>query len=398
MAEQAAREHVKRAASRIDPEHRMDILLIEPYFTGSHERWAEGYRKASAHNVEILSMEGRYWKWRMHGGAVTLARRFLAGAFTPSLILATDMLDLTTFLSLTRHRTASIPTAVYFHENQLTYPWGPLDRDIAKGRDQHYGFINYASALAADRVFFNSRFHMEAFLAALASFLKGFPEHNEPRSVDAIRKKSSVLHLGMDFSHLDAAPLAQRAGERPLILWNHRWEHDKNPAEFFRALYALAEKGLDFSVALLGENFRNRPVEFDEAAERLGSRIVHSGFVRDGAEYARWLKRADILPVTSLHDFFGASVVEAIRCGCFPLLPKRLAYPEHLPEKLHPLFFYDGFDDLVDRLAEAVTDIEATRKVETSHLVQRYCWKTMAPAYDRKMEEAARLTTGGVFL
>ena len=375
----------------------MDILLIEPYFTGSHARWAEGYKKASTHNVEILSMAGRYWKWRMHGGAVTLARRFLAGGFTPSLILATDMLDLTTFLALTRHRTAGVPTAIYFHENQLTYPWGPLDRDAAAGRDQHYGFINYASALAADRVFFNSRFHMESFLGALAAFLKSFPEHNEAGSVDAIRVKSTVLHLGMDFSHLDDAPPVERAGERPLMLWNHRWEHDKNPAEFFRALYALDEKGLDFSVALLGENFRNRPEEFEEAERRLGSRIIHSGFVRDAGEYAQWLKKADILPVTSLHDFFGASVVEAVRCGCFPLLPERLAYPEHFPEKYHGLFFYDGFDDLVDRLAAAVTGIERTRAVKTSHLVERYGWQEMAPAYDREMEEAARLTTKGVF-
>ncbi len=370
----------------------MDILLIEPYFTGSHARWAEGYKKASAHNVEILSMEGRYWKWRMHGGAVTLARRYLAKNFKPSLILATDMLDLTTFLSLTRHRTAGVPAALYFHENQLTYPWGPLDRDAVVGRDQHYGFINYASALAADRVFFNSRFHMESLLGALEVFLRSFPEHNEAGSVDAIRGKSSVLHLGMDFSHLDSAGTVERQGERPLILWNHRWEHDKNPAEFFRALYALDERGLDFSVALLGENFRNRPVEFEEAAKRLGPRIIHSGFVHDAAEYALWLKRADILPVTSHHDFFGASVIEAVRCGCFPLLPERLAYPEHFPKRLHSLFFYDGFDDLVDRLAKAVTGIERTRRVKTSHLVERYGWEAMAPAYDREMELVARLT------
>jgi len=369
----------------------MDILLIEPYFTGSHARWAEGYKKASSHNIEILSMEGRYWKWRMHGGAVTLARRFNEGKSTPSLILATDMLDLTTFLSLTRRRTAGVPTALYFHENQLTYPWGPLDRDATNGRDQHYGFINYASALAADRVFFNSRFHMGSFLAALSGFLRSFPEHNEAGSVDAIREKSSVLHLGMDFSLLDAAPPADKAGKAPLILWNHRWEHDKNPAEFFRALYALDEQGLDFSVALLGENFRNRPVEFDEASERLGNRIVHTGFVRDAGEYAGWLRRADILPVTSHHDFFGASVIEAVRCGCLPLLPKRLAYPEHFPEDLHDLFFYDGFDGLVDRLAGAVAGIEAARAVKASHLVQRYCWKEMAHAYDAGMEQAAAL-------
>lgn len=377
----------------------MDILLIEPYFTGSHARWAEGYKKASGHNIEILSMEGRYWKWRMHGGAVTLARRFNEGESKPSLILATDMLDLTTFLALTRERTAGVPAAIYFHENQLTYPWGPNDRDAAVGRDQHYGFINYASALAADSVFFNSRFHMNSFLDALAAFLKGFPEYNEAGTIEAIKEKSSVLHLGMDFSLIDSADAEKGSGskEKPLILWNHRWEHDKNPEEFFRALYAMDERGLDFSVALLGENFRNHPAEFEEARKRLGGRIIHSGFVENSAEYAKWLKRADILPVTSVHDFFGASVVEAVRAGCFPLLPARLAYPEHFPEHLHELFFYNDFDGLVDRLASAIANIDKTRGVKTAHLMEKYGWERMAPAYDREMERVARLTNHRLF-
>ncbi|MDX1521413.1 MAG: DUF3524 domain-containing protein, partial [Anaerolineae bacterium] len=134
----------------------MKILLIEPYYTGSHAAWTDGYAKYSQHQVDILSLPGRFWKWRMHGGAVTLARKFLASTLRPDLILATDMLDLTTFLALTRERTSGIPTAIYFHENQLTYPWSPTDRDIPLNRDKHYGFINYTSALAADAVLFNS--------------------------------------------------------------------------------------------------------------------------------------------------------------------------------------------------------------------------------------------------
>jgi len=53
--------------------------------------------------------------------------------------------------------------------------------------------------------------------------------------------------------------------------------------------------------------------------------------VEDFAEYAKWLWRADILPVTSRQEFFGASVVQALYCNCCALLPDRLAYPEHLP-------------------------------------------------------------------
>jgi len=181
----------------------MKMLLIEPYYTGSHKQWADGYQKYSQHKIRILSMKGQFWKWRMHGGAVTLARKFNKMDWKPDLILATDMLDLTTFLSLTREKSHNIPTTIYFHENQLSYPWSPEDRDIQKNRDKHYGFINYASALAADRVFFNSEFHMNSFLDALRPFLKHFPDHNELESVNNIRNKSSVLHLGMDLQRFD---------------------------------------------------------------------------------------------------------------------------------------------------------------------------------------------------
>ncbi len=375
----------------------MDILIIEPYFTGSHASWAEGYRGASRHNVEILALEGRSWKWRMHGGAVTLARRFMEEARSPDLILATDMLDLTTFLSLTRTRTAGIPTAVYFHENQFTYPWSPGDRDVLRGRDLHYGFINYTSALAAERVFFNSRYHMDSFFAALAGYLKGLPDHNELGTIEVIKKKSRVLYLGMDLKRLkaripltpargSAAPSPKGRGSIPLILWNHRWEYDKNPGEFFEALYALQERSLDFEVAILGENFRRQPEEFEAARKRLGARVVHFGFVEDTASYASWLKRADILPVTSRHDFFGCSVIEALYMGCFPILPNRLAYPEHIPEDQHHLYLYDDFKGLVSRLVRAVSDIAPVRASNLSGLAARYGWDELAPVYDEEME------------
>ncbi|HEY6008066.1 MAG TPA: DUF3524 domain-containing protein, partial [Geobacteraceae bacterium] len=312
----------------------MDITILEPYFAGSHATWAEEYARHSRHRVAILSLPGRHWKWRMHGGAVTLARQFLAAPDEPDLLLASDMLDLTTFLALTRRRTARCRTALYCHENQLTYPWSPDDGDPPQQRDAHYGFINYASALAADAVLFNSAYHRRAFLDELPRFLKGFPDQNEPGSVATIAAKSRVLPLGLDLGRLDGfrpAAAVERGGRPPLILWNHRWEYDKNPEEFFAVLLQLADEGHAFEVAVLGECFAKQPAIFERARHRLGRRVVQWGYVKDFAAYAGWLWRADVLPVTSVHDFFGASVVQALYCTCHPLLPDRLAYPEHIP-------------------------------------------------------------------
>ncbi|PCJ85355.1 MAG: glycosyl transferase family 1 [Flavobacteriales bacterium] len=375
----------------------MKILLVEPYFTGSHKTWAQGYQKYSAHDIEILSLSGHYWKWRMHGGAVTLAEKFLKRNLKPDLILVSDMLDLTTFQSLTREKTHHIPFAIYFHENQLCYPWSPTDRDVLHKRDNHYSFINYASALAADNVFFNSQYHLGSFFKELPKFLKGFPDNNELKTVEQIKAKSAVLNLGMDLKKFDnyrpeAAFFnsAEYKKSRATLLWNHRWEYDKNPAGFFDALYELDKRGVDFRLVILGENFEQQPEEFEKARDYFGEKVLHYGYCESFETYAQWLWKADILPVTSNHDFFGGSVVEAMYCDVKPLLPKRLAYPEHIPQQFHETFFYDDDPDLVNRLQRLIFNVGIIRKQKTGHFVERYHWSKMAEVYDRAMEKVTR--------
>ncbi len=385
----------------------MDILLIESYFAGSHAQWAKGFAENSCNNVALLTLPGRYWKWRMHGGAVTLSGRFLERIkeegpnfnLIPDLILVSDMLDLTTFLALTRQATANIPVAIYFHENQLSYPWQAGDRDVKKGRDAHYGFINFSSALAADKVFFNSRYHQESFLEALEKYLKGMPEYNEEAAVEQISRKSSILYPGMGLADLEGLVGSTDEPGRdapPLILWNHRWEYDKNPEVFFKALYRMADKGLDFEVAVLGENFSRSPVVFEEARERLGARVKHYGFLKDRSEYARWLARADILPVTSVHDFFGFSVIEAIYMNTLPILPRRLAYPEHIPEPLREKYLYNNNDEFCARLEAAIRGVAQVGggvdvdMDELKNHVVRYDWSNMAASYDEDFESVVK--------
>ena len=244
----------------------MRFLLVEPYDTGSHAVWMRGYQAHSAHEVEILSLDGQFWQWRMLGGAAELAGQFLRRGREPDLIVASDMLDLTTFLALTRPHTARIPSAVYFHENQITYPAGPRQKE-----QQHYAFINAMSALAADAVFFNSAFHRADFLRDLPGLLNHFPDHRLPGTEEAIRAKSAVLPVGIDLARYDAhRPAAPRDPSRPLlIVWNHRWEYDKNPETFFAALDVLAGEGVPFEVALVGENTRQSVPEFDAALQKL---------------------------------------------------------------------------------------------------------------------------------
>ncbi len=361
----------------------MNIILIEPYYAGSHKAWADDLKKYSTHNIDILSMPGSFWKWRMHGGAITLAEKFNKLDYRPDLILATDMLNLSSFLALTRKKTAGIPTAIYFHENQLSYPWSPIDRDVQKNRDHHYSFINYISAYIADTVFFNSAYHKDIFLKNLKPFLKMFPDNQGLKTVDEINTKSEVLHLGVDLKKLSLQEPKTVNHKKPLLLWNHRWEHDKNPEDFVNALISLKNRNIDFNVAFLGECFNKVPEIFLKAKKHLKKNIVHFGYVENQNEYINWLWRADIIPVTSHHDFFGTSIVQAIYSGCVPLLPKRLSYPELVPIKKYPGNFYSDQEDFMKKLEDIVLNPE--NYPSPSEAVTKFDWSNIISEYNEKL-------------
>ena len=359
----------------------MKIALLDPFHTGSHAQWSTGYAARSTHEVRIFSLPGRHWKWRMHGGAVALAEAFLSSGFQADLLLATDMLDLGAFLALTRRQTHNIPTALYFHENQLTYPWSPTDADVALQRDNHYAFINYSSALAADACFFNSPYHKNSFLEALPGFLKGFPDRRGMDNVRRIGEKSQVLDLALDLKGLEVG----EQNDRPVLLWNHRWEYDKGPEEFFEGLLELAEEGVEFEVVVLGEGYGRVPEVFAEAKEKLGSRVLHWGYAESKSAYAQWLAKGDVLPVTSRQDFFGGSVVEAMAAGCVPLLPRRLNYPSLIPESAHKTCLYESgnFKNALRHLLQNDT----WRDISPSPWVAHFDWTQLAPLYDRRFNE-----------
>ncbi len=375
----------------------MRILLVSPYHGGSHASWAHGLERHSRHTIELLTLPDRFWKWRMHGGAATLARRFLTDHQRPDVILATDMLDLTTFLALTRSVTADAPAVLYMHENQLTYPLpaerdgGPMRRQGGE-RDHHYAFVNFSSMLAADRVVFNSAFHRDAWFHALPRFLRHFPEHNELGSVDELRSRSCVLPVGIETDDLEASAATPDSPAPPLIIWNQRWEYDKNPAQLLRALREVADRGVAFRLAVCGQAFGKSPPGFEGIEEMFGDRLIHLGFA--GAEhYRRLLVQATLTVSTADHEFFGVAVLEAMAAGACAVLPERLSYPELIsgPEvsaEARERCLYRSYEELVETIVWALEDNRAATRIgkQLARNARRFDWRRVAPAYDTLFE------------
>ncbi len=364
----------------------MRIFLVEPYLTGSHRAWAEGYARASRHEVHLIAHEGRFWKWRMQGAALTLAEQaadVAAAAGPPDLVLASSMTDLPAFLGLARRHVGAARTVVYMHENQLTYPSSPRDTP-----DAAYPMTNWLSMAAADLVLFNSEFHRTSWFEALPGFLGQFPDHRHGRRhIDRVAADAEVLAVGVDLRRLDGPSQRRRP---PLVLWNQRCEYDKGPGEFVAALLDLADRGADFRVALAGERFVSEPDAFDELRSALGDRISHDGFLPDD-RYVELLRSADVVVSTARQEFFGIAVTEAVYAGAFPLLPNRLVYPERLPDEYHDTCLYAGHSDLVAKLEWALPNEAVRHRIgaELSHLMASHDWSVMARRYDERFEALA---------
>jgi glycosyltransferase involved in cell wall biosynthesis len=281
------------------------------------------------------------------------------------------------------------PALVYLHENQFTYPLSPGER-----MDYQFGFTDITTAIAADRIAFNSRTHRDAYFEVLPKFINMMPEFRPKWVVDEIRAKADVLYPGCRFGDEVSVEENFNRPLPPLIIWNHRWEFDKNPEPFFDAVDAVLAIGIDFRLALLGQTSQAVPKAFISARERYEDRIVHYGYVKSREQYLRWLRQGAVVVSTALQENFGMAVVEAVRFGCIPLLPRRLSYPEIIPPEYHDRVLYRNHDDMIAKLARFLsesTDYADLRR-DLARTMTKFAWPNLIDRYDRVLEELAGIS------
>ncbi|MGF1596095.1 MAG: DUF3524 domain-containing protein [Acidimicrobiales bacterium] len=375
----------------------MRVLLVEPWLDGSHRRWAEGYRAASAHDVEVIGLPGALWRWRLRGGALPLADR--VGAWVddhgrPDVLLVGGLVDVAHLVGLTRRVLGpDVAVVTYQHESQLVHPVG---RD-----DQEAALRNWLSWCASDLVVFNSGYHRRAVTEALGPWLDRLPDRSHRTVADRVTARFDVVPVGVDPLRRpagDARPA--RSPDGPIILWPHRWERDKNPDVFAAALGRVADAGLPFRLVLAGEEptagSERTVTARAEVAERFGSAVVAVGPFDDD-HYRRLVASADIVVSCADHEFFGVAVVEAVGAGCVPLLPDDLSYPELIDAQWHDVALYRR-GTFGSSLVAAVADHDR-RRLDCAGLaatMDRFAWPAVAPALDGRLERLLGALRGGV--
>jgi glycosyltransferase involved in cell wall biosynthesis len=356
------------------------ILFLEPFYGGSHKDVADGLVAHSRHCIDLVTLPDRFWKWRLRGAALYWAHK-IQSPHSYDGLLVSSLMSLADLKALWGPHCP--PALVYFHENQFNYPLAP-----GEAMDYQFGFTNISTALAARRVLFNSHFHLQEFGEALPGFIRMMPDYRPNWVKPAIMEKAAVVYPGCHFApDLAIDPVTDR--RPPLIIWNHRWEHDKHPEAFFQALDSMQRQGIAFEVALLGQAYTNRPKIFEQARASLGDRIVQYGAAPSRQAYHHWLRRGTVVVSTARQENFGISVIEAMAHGCLPLLPSRLSYPEILPQELHPDFLYHTQTDLEGRLARLLTrfgDYDRQRRVLTTAMAV-HAWPHAIAAFDRELDQ-----------
>ncbi len=295
------------------------ILLLSPYDAASHRYWRQGLiEHLSGHRFEQITLPARYFSWRFRGNSLTLAHDASLEAAC-DLILATSMTDLAGLKGM-RPSLASVPSILYFHENQFAWPADDERNDLDRQLTSLY------SALSADRLVFNSGFNRRTFLDGVASLLSRMPDHVPAGIVEALSDKALVMPVPL----YGAGPGPFGKASRFSIVWNHRWEFDKGVEELREVVHSLIETGMDFTFHLLGQQFRRVPDEMKACVELLrdAGRLGRCGFIENRDDYLGVLAQSHVVLSTARHEFQGLAVLEAVDRGCLPAVPDGLAYPE----------------------------------------------------------------------
>jgi glycosyltransferase involved in cell wall biosynthesis len=361
----------------------MKILALESYYGGSHQYFIDGLIADSDHHWTLLTLSDTAWHWRMRHAAAYFAGQIETINEDFDLIFCSSILNLAELRGLIPARLKNVPVVVYFHENQLAYP--------VAGATPSAGAVmaNFTTALAADQVWFNSAFNRDSLLDGLPDFFKHMPDYHPFEQLEAIREKSRIMPLFVT----SPTVLPEKPSGGPLhILWAARWEQDKNPQDFFRALRLLKNRGMDFSLSVIGQKFTRSPGVFDHAEKIFADNIVKWGYMPSRKAYLSAITAADVVVSTSNHEFFGLSILEAAACGLRPVLPQRLAYPELFVDadgnNLEDYFFGQTSDDLAAYLLKLVDikrakgEVISSLRVPPQEIAARYAPEIIIPAFD----------------
>ena len=354
-----------------------NILLLSAYDAESHRYWHQQL-STQLKNFEwtVLTLKDRHFAWRMGGNALNFQAAYHAQLQDHyDLVLATSMTDLATLRGLYPHL-AQVPHVLYFHENQFAYPPNQQQQGLLEIQ-----LRSVLSAAAADQLWFNSQYNRDTFMAGAAALLNKMPDGVPDDLFEQLHNHTVILPVPI---RDDCQPITQAVNHsHHQIVWNHRWEHDKGP-EVLLALMRLCEgqriQGKPIGFHLLGRQFRQQPPALQAILSHHRDACLTVGYVADRTSYLQILQQADVVVSTAYHDFQGIAVLEAAACGCLPVVPDRLVYPELYPASNR----YDSTPSAPEAEAQALFELLISGQLQT--VEPQWLAAQLLPIYQQQLE------------
>ncbi|XP_060683098.1 glycosyltransferase-like domain-containing protein 1 isoform X4 [Hemiscyllium ocellatum] len=356
----------------------MSVLMIEAFYGGSHKQLLDLFQE-EIKGCSVFTLPAKKWHWRARTAALYFMQTIPPSenySLVADVIVFNSAFNMESFLTslgsfmklipdhrprelekLIRPKCQVLYFPIIFPDITRFLPAHKLGRDLLMTDIQ-----DIEDGKADDGLMRNSFACLNPVPTAKQDTRNQEGLSNISDSLEDLnsirRTEGTSAYHGEDMEHVAINPCSMLGGSGNLeenfsaqhmplhIVWPHRWEHDKDPELFFNTLLKLKENGLTFKVSVLGETFMEVPDIFAEARRELASSVVHWGYQSSKDDYLKVLCMADIVISTAKHEFFGVAMLEAVHCGCYPLCPKALVYPEIFPD----VYLYSTPQQLFKRL------------------------------------------------
>ncbi|XP_007963103.2 tRNA-queuosine alpha-mannosyltransferase isoform X15 [Chlorocebus sabaeus] len=357
----------------------MSILIIEAFYGGSHKQLVDLLQEELGDCV-LYTLPAKKWHWRARTSALYFSQTIPISEHYRTLF-ASSVLNLTELAAL-RPDLGKLKTILYFHENQLIYPVKKCQE-----RDFQYGYNQILSCLVADVVVFNSVFNMESFLTSIGKFMKLIPDHRPKDLESIIRPKCQVIYFPIRFPDVSR------------FMPKHKTTHLK------KMLSLKGNGGTVLSMALpfqpeqrdLEGLLKNSNSECDahcdlDTARReyLGNSLRQESDLKkstspenSSSHRGENKQNLTVNPCATLggdanqqrllHIVWPHRWLEAVYCGCYPLCPKDLVYPEIFPAE----YLYSTPEQLSKRLQNFCKRPDIVRKHLYKGEIAPFSWAAL---------------------
>ena len=343
---------------------QLDILALEPFFSSDRRNMLETLIRCSRHRWTLLKLPARRMERRLatasHWFAEQLSRHAV-GRF--DLLFSSEALNLADLYRL-QPQLARKPAVVYFHDNQLPDP--------ALVSAAATDFANLNTAAAATEIWFNSKYHVRAFLSGVSALVAANEELAAQSPIPTLTGKIHYMPLPVEMGVQEpVAPIA-----RSLFVETRGANMDLLNA----ALESLQQQGDTIDLLVVGSD-RNLKSNFSR--QLIGEDDVAAQF--------RGLLQATAFVSTRIALPFDEQAVRALRLGRRTALPRAGVYPELLPKAMFGFCLYDvNSDSLAARLQDALyLPLENVGEADLERILHQFDPIAACKAMDDRLSEIA---------